>query len=356
MARPSKLPSLRGLSESAALVRFTGSLCAADKIGQLQRAFTGFGPLLSMPMYGFYTIHPGSQRVEHVASVNVSDAFVAHYTEAMDVDPLIEASQNAAGPVYNRALMSVEEWHESEIYRRAYSLHSMEHVVEVPLIGQGELLGAFHFAANEERDVAAGELRIAQAVADVLALSIVRIRRRDRDRSEYERAIAALEVSRTAVAWTGPGAAEPRLNEAARGVLDRVVNGSGRLYDLLARPLVGGAFTRGAAVELIDGTPAVLHAHSVAIPNRPGLVTVLELEPQQAAIRPAALTGLTPRESEVAALVVEGLTDREIAERLTLSRHTTSQHVRSIYAKLGVDSRVALTRHLIKAPRSAYHN
>ena len=106
--------------------------------------------------------------------------------------------------------------------------------------------------------------------------------------------------------------------------------------------------------DMSDGTPAVLHARSVSMGQHPGLVTVLELEAQQAAIRPEALAGLTPRESEVAALVVEGLTDREIAERLTLSHHTTSQHVRSIYAKLGVDSRVALTRHLLKAPRSAY--
>jgi DNA-binding CsgD family transcriptional regulator len=52
---------------------------------------------------------------------------------------------------------------------------------------------------------------------------------------------------------------------------------------------------------------------------------------------------LTPREREVAALVVDGLADREIAQRLYLSRHTVSQYVKRIYRKLGVDSRVALT-------------
>jgi DNA-binding CsgD family transcriptional regulator len=52
---------------------------------------------------------------------------------------------------------------------------------------------------------------------------------------------------------------------------------------------------------------------------------------------------LTAREREVAALVVDGLGDREIAQRLYLSRHTVSQYVKQIYRKLGVDLRVALT-------------
>jgi non-specific serine/threonine protein kinase len=77
------------------------------------------------------------------------------------------------------------------------------------------------------------------------------------------------------------------------------------------------------------------------------LVTVLELQAELASIPQGRLSALTPREADVATLVVEGLADREIAERLILSRHTVSQHVRSIYRKLDVGSRVALTRALI---------
>jgi DNA-binding NarL/FixJ family response regulator len=74
------------------------------------------------------------------------------------------------------------------------------------------------------------------------------------------------------------------------------------------------------------------------------LVTVLELggEPPGLAVR--FLRSLTPREVEVSGLVVEGLTDREIARHLQLSPYTVTQHVKSVYRKLGVDSRVALTR------------
>ncbi len=43
-------------------------------------------------------------------------------------------------------------------------------------------------------------------------------------------------------------------------------------------------------------------------------------------------------------LVAEGLTDAQAAERLSLSPRTVSQHLRSIYNKLGVSTRGAATR------------
>jgi predicted ATPase/DNA-binding NarL/FixJ family response regulator len=48
---------------------------------------------------------------------------------------------------------------------------------------------------------------------------------------------------------------------------------------------------------------------------------------------------LTPREVEVLRLVAVGLTDREIAERLFITRRTASKHVEAILAKLGVPAR-----------------
>jgi DNA-binding NarL/FixJ family response regulator len=50
---------------------------------------------------------------------------------------------------------------------------------------------------------------------------------------------------------------------------------------------------------------------------------------------------LSPREQEILGLVAEGCRDREIAERLFLSHHTVANHVRSILAKLDVNSRAA---------------
>jgi len=54
--------------------------------------------------------------------------------------------------------------------------------------------------------------------------------------------------------------------------------------------------------------------------------------------------GLTAREVEVLRLLAQGMTNPQIAERLIISIHTVNAHVRSIFNKLDVNSRSALTR------------
>ncbi len=53
---------------------------------------------------------------------------------------------------------------------------------------------------------------------------------------------------------------------------------------------------------------------------------------------------LSRREMEVALLVAEGLTNVEIAERLTVSVRTVTSHLDHIYARLGIGTRTALAR------------
>ena len=53
---------------------------------------------------------------------------------------------------------------------------------------------------------------------------------------------------------------------------------------------------------------------------------------------------LTESERAVAELVADGLTNREVAERLFLSPHTVGTHLRHVFTKLDINSRVELTR------------
>jgi DNA-binding NarL/FixJ family response regulator len=57
---------------------------------------------------------------------------------------------------------------------------------------------------------------------------------------------------------------------------------------------------------------------------------------------------LAKREEEVASLVAEGLSNREIAERLRLSEHTVSNYLFRIYEKLGISGRVELVLYILK--------
>jgi DNA-binding CsgD family transcriptional regulator len=62
---------------------------------------------------------------------------------------------------------------------------------------------------------------------------------------------------------------------------------------------------------------------------------------------------MTKSELAVAQLVANGLTNREVAERLFVSPHTVNTHLRQVFAKLEVKSRVDLAR--LATERSSDH-
>ncbi|MFJ7194129.1 MULTISPECIES: ATP-binding protein [unclassified Streptomyces] len=58
---------------------------------------------------------------------------------------------------------------------------------------------------------------------------------------------------------------------------------------------------------------------------------------------PMATEALTPREREVATLVAQGLSNREVAEHLVISKRTADTHVERILTKLDIDSRTEIS-------------
>jgi ATP/maltotriose-dependent transcriptional regulator MalT len=100
----------------------------------------------------------------------------------------------------------------------------------------------------------------------------------------------------------------------------------------------------GAAMTLEQAADAAL-AQSEARDKIPDL--------PDAAAAGGRRNGLTSREREVAALIAEGLTNREIAGRLVITERTAEGHVQNILNKLGFNSRTQIAAWTVKQKADA---
>ena len=93
---------------------------------------------------------------------------------------------------------------------------------------------------------------------------------------------------------------------------------------------------------------AVLEAYQGGSPMPPK-VTASVVQMLAKLTKPSAQpVSLSKREQELLALLVEGLTAKEIADRLSVSIHTTGTHTRNLFTKLGVHSRAAAVARALK--------
>jgi len=120
--------------------------------------------------------------------------------------------------------------------------------------------------------------------------------------------------------------------------------------------LVQGALQAGAIGYLLKDVTAdeLANAIRAAYAGKPTLAPEAAQALIQATRMPAEKIGfdLTEREHEVLALMVQGLNNNDIADRLVVSRSTAKFHVSSILSKLGAAGRteavsIALKNHLV---------
>jgi ATP/maltotriose-dependent transcriptional regulator MalT len=113
-------------------------------------------------------------------------------------------------------------------------------------------------------------------------------------------------------------------------------------------PLYRAEYDRGVAATRTGLDEAAFSAAwSEGRAMTPEQAVEYALEPSSATPRLKNAANLSTREVEVLALVAEGLTDPQVAERLYLSPRTVGQHLRSIYQKLGVPSRAAAVKEAV---------
>jgi two-component system, NarL family, nitrate/nitrite response regulator NarL len=113
-----------------------------------------------------------------------------------------------------------------------------------------------------------------------------------------------------------------------------------------------GVFCRAEPVHALYKCISAVHQGQTWADSKQ-LRAVLDAFASAAPLRLANSRGrvlLTKREIDVVRLVVEGHTNRNVAQELGLTEHTVSNYLFRIYEKLGISSRVELVLYSLKRP------
>jgi DNA-binding NarL/FixJ family response regulator len=124
-----------------------------------------------------------------------------------------------------------------------------------------------------------------------------------------------------------------------------------RNQELIFQALQAGAcgylLKRSSPSELLK---AILEVRSGGAPMTSEIARMLVEAFQKKPASPAPADGLTTREAEILARLSEGLSNKEIAERVKISYDTVRTHLRHIYEKLHVRGRTEAVTMYLKTP------
>jgi DNA-binding NarL/FixJ family response regulator len=201
---------------------------------------------------------------------------------------------------------------------------------------------------------AAGALRLVVIAEDPLARDVFRDRLLEDPLTEVVASVGAPEELLAALARGPADAAVWDLGVRPDVALAMAPEVLAEISEVLALAIDGQAAADAVAAGVRAAIARDRGGRAIAAAARALLqgfeVIDPRLEPADALPRPRQrrTDELTPREREVLALLVEGRSNRAIAERLGISEHTAKFHVTALMQKLGAQTR---TEAVVKAAR-----
>jgi DNA-binding CsgD family transcriptional regulator len=193
-------------------------------------------------------------------------------------------------------------------------------------------------------EIARGNLDTAEAIAD----------RADVEAAKSELRLSAVYAGRTRAAAARASGDRERAAKAAEDAAKAAMQIGAGLSAAFANALLGEILAedeaeRSRAIEVLREAERALDTCGAVRARDQARRELRKLGARSEVRGPATgadagLESLTAREREIADLVSDRLTNPQIAEKLFLSKKTVESHIRNLFVKLGVSSRVDIAR------------
>lgn len=343
-------------SSNTARHQFAGALQSALTLEEVSNAFmTAVRTVLPAHSVGMYRLDSESGEVVDVRS-DAQVAFLEDYEDyGRPDDPVLDFVLRQRRPIDSSRAVPEHDW-EASGARSALGSAGLHHSLEAPLVASGILLGTVNFARpGTQPCFSDDDLVSARVVSEQLGLATERALRFEMTSHRASTMESALDRLPHAVIVTDLDAQVLFRNRAARNDPD------------LLRPGVPGA-RRGTSVEesiaeameefRVHGKR--VHVQSIREPKTQShrivksyrlgdahgaaVTLVFECSASQDARKLPAWEVLSKREQEIAQLISEGLTTKQIADRAFISENTVKQHLKRVFAKTDVRNRAELVQ------------
>lgn len=267
-----------------------------------------------------------------------------------NVDPTAESCLAAAGSAVRfTELLPDQKWGRDPISSDFFGARGIRYAVSaIPQLSEKTGLSFGFYREEALGEYGDKELEILNLLVPEIILALSEFSPRSPD---YAQCQAKPNSSAPVLLLDSEGKVEFQTDEAR--ALISMLNGAVD-FNIRLGPSLLRAKSQGRSLSVLRHPHTWLYAHvHWDAPNRRYLVVLEPTTPHSKEHVLGALTAskLSPREQQVAVLVSQGLTNKEIAKELRLSVDTIKEYLTNTYRKTQTHNRASLTRYLLGSPQ-----
>ncbi|WP_052809650.1 LuxR C-terminal-related transcriptional regulator [Streptomonospora alba] len=333
--------------------KFARELNQTQTVDEVRDVYFGtVAEVLPADGIGFYRFTDDMNPVLERAST-LSDFFMHTYEEqGRRDDPVLEAVLEYGLPADSHMMLSPSRWHSSAAKSVLLS-EGLAYSMEAPIIESGSVVGTVNFArATDGRPFHEEDLSLARLISEHLSLAIERARRLDALGDQATLVQGVLDHFPHGVVVSDLNGKRLFSNRNAKRVMGCLDRAAGNSRSATLEDLVDSVVSEFAEDGRQTGTTSVrdgasgrkIIVRSYRKHGKESIVSLLyECADEQSSELPVWGV-LSPREQEIATLVSQGHTTKEIAQKAFVSENTVKQHLKRIFAKTNVHNRAELVQ------------